>query len=89
MFGAKASLHSRREYEETDERAYEAVHPINQETLLLGADLLHCCMKGRVHVWRSWREEIRPAQTHSSLLCCHQHSSFDCQRDTTFFSIAC
>jgi hypothetical protein len=60
MFGAKALLHSRREYEGTDGRAYEAVHPINQETLLLGADVLY--EKVRVHVWRSWRGDPPSAE---------------------------
>jgi hypothetical protein len=44
-------------------RAYEAVHPINQETRILGAD--QSAAKVRVPVakgWRAWREEIRPAR---------------------------
>jgi hypothetical protein len=82
MFGAKASLHSRREYEGTDGRAYEAVHPINQETLLLGADVLY--EKVRVQVWRSWRgdppsaEAFQPPLLPSTLVmraCEHSHTT--------------
>jgi hypothetical protein len=85
MFGAKASLHSRREYEGTDGRAYEAVHPINQETLLLGADVLY--EKVRVQVWRSWRGDppsaeafqppLLPSTQHSSQFLISSSSTFD------------
>lgn len=44
-------------------RAYEAVHPINQETRILGADAEAAKVRVPVaNVWRAWREEIRPAK---------------------------
>jgi hypothetical protein len=64
-------------------RAYEAVHPINQETRILGADAAAAKVRVPVaNVWRAWREEIRPAKkafSHSSLLstAMRQNSSCD------------
>jgi hypothetical protein len=59
-----------------------------------------CCMKRYAFRCGDRGEEIRPAQKHSSLLCCHQHSSCELastplslralpyHQDTTFFPIS-
>lgn len=49
-------------------RAYEAVHPINQETRILGAAASAAKVRVPVaNVWRAWREEIRPALPEQSI----------------------